>query len=141
MTIYNRILSFTCIVLFASIMFGFKYQDQTEKTIEEKQKSLEKSLVAPCCWNEAVETHNSGPAVEMRNKIAELLKEGKSEKEVTDYFISQYGQRILIEPTKEGFNLLVWTGPFIMLALGLVAVAIYLYRYRPGSNITEETAT
>jgi cytochrome c-type biogenesis protein CcmH len=53
-----------------------------------------------------------------------MVQQGKSPKEIQDYFVSRYGEFVLLSPPKRGFNLLVWVLPF--LAIGLGAGVIYL---------------
>lgn len=98
---------------------------------EALQKELEKEFVAPCCWTEAVATHQSGAAEEVKALIGKLLDEGKTRTEIRAYMVSKYGERILITPEARGFNLMVWIFPGIGLLIGLVFVVYYLYRNRP----------
>jgi cytochrome c-type biogenesis protein CcmH len=60
--------------------------------------ALQRVLLAPCCWSEPVAVHRSEAALEMRAEIDRLVEEGKSDREILDYYKSRYGMRILIEP-------------------------------------------
>jgi cytochrome c-type biogenesis protein CcmH len=60
--------------------------------------ALQRVLLAPCCWSEPVAAHRSEVALEMRAEINRLVAEGKSDREILDYYKSRYGMRILIEP-------------------------------------------
>lgn len=55
-------------------------------------------LVAPCCWTQSVEIHSSPAADQLRLDVVGMIKEGKSDRQILDWFIKQYGERILIEP-------------------------------------------
>lgn len=70
---------------------------------EALQKEIEHSLVAPCCWNMTVDQHDSPKSHEVKIKISELLKQGKSKQEILDYFVAQpqYGERILAAPSRK----------------------------------------
>jgi cytochrome c-type biogenesis protein CcmH len=70
---------------------------------------------------------NCGSATPLRSEIAELLKQGKTEKEITSIFVGKYGKVILAAPTTQGFDLTAWTMPFVMFVLGL-ALIYYLIR-------------
>jgi cytochrome c-type biogenesis protein CcmH len=48
-----------------------------------------------------------------------LLRQGKTEKEITSIFVAKYGKVILAAPTTQGFDLTAWTLPFLMFVLGL----------------------
>jgi tetratricopeptide (TPR) repeat protein len=54
----------------------------------------------------------------MREVIRERLRRGENEQEIRAYFISKYGEWVLLSPKPEGFNLLVWVLPFLALVVG-----------------------
>jgi cytochrome c-type biogenesis protein CcmH len=88
---------------------------------------LEKSLLAPCCWNESVATHRSEVALTMRAEIARMVAEGKTDQQVLDYYKQQYGARILVEP--EGSK---WWWmhviPVIVIALAVLGLVLFIRR-------------
>jgi len=93
------------------------------------QAELERSLVAPCCWNMTVDQHDSPASREVRKKIAELIQQGKTKDEILDYFVAQpnYGERILASPSKNTLlgKLAYWiTGAVLVLGGIIVAVSI-----------------
>ena len=65
---------------------------------------------------------NCGSATPLRTEIGELLKQGKTEKEIVDAFVTRYGKVILAAPTTQGFDLAAWTLPFVMLLLGMILI-------------------
>lgn len=54
--------------------------------------------------------------------IAEQLANGKTQEELVQYYVSQYGEKVLAAPTKRGFNVTAWVMPFIGLVIGGVAI-------------------
>lgn len=121
----------------ALLLFGFTLQEVEQAQKLTLQKQLENEFVAPCCWREAVAMHRSGASIEVREKINVFLDEGKTPEEIKASLVDEYGERILIKPTTEGFNLLAWIGPFIIIGLGFVVVGGWLYRFRPASDSAE----
>lgn len=103
--------------------------EKIDETLSEEQKALqaevEHSLVAPCCWNMTVDQHDSPAARQVRTKIAELVKAGKSKDEILSYFSSQpqYGERILAAPSQDTLlgKSAYWLIP-IALILGTIIV-------------------
>lgn len=69
-----------------------------DETQQARAKALQKILLAPCCWNEPVATHGSQAAVEMRSEINRLVAQGRTDREIIDFYKARYGMRILIEP-------------------------------------------
>ena len=94
--------------------------------LQSLQKDIEHSLVAPCCWNMTVDQHESPASHKVRDKIAELLEQGKTKEEILTYFIAQpqYGERILAAPSQKTFlgKMAYWLIPIVFIFGGLIAV-------------------
>ena len=65
----------------------------------------------------------SSPA---REKIARLLKEGKSDDEIVATFVKDVGKHALSAPPAEGFSLTAWLMPIAFGALGALFIVWYL---------------
>jgi cytochrome c-type biogenesis protein CcmH len=96
--------------------------------LEERVYAVASQLRCVVCQNLSVADSPSDLAKEMRNLVRELLQQGKSPEEIKAYFVSRYGDFVLLEPPKRGFNLLVWGLPFAALLVG--AGGIYLVARR-----------
>jgi cytochrome c-type biogenesis protein CcmH len=97
-----------------------------EKTVHD----IAAQLRCVVCQSLSVADSPSETANQMRGVIRERLAAGDTPEQVIAYFVDKYGQWILLAPTREGFNILVWAAPFAALAVGLVVVAITLGRWR-----------
>jgi len=86
---------------------------------------IAKKLRCPVCRGESAAESNAGVTEEMRRQIAEMLKEGKSEEEIIQYFVDRYTDWILYEPPKKGLGLIVWLAPLI--GLGIFGLGLYSY--------------
>ena len=89
---------------------------------------LANELVAPCCWKEALALHRSPAADQARAELRQLIGEGKTDAEVREWFVAQYGERILLTPAGEKGQALFWA-PAIALLLGLLAGAAALRKW------------
>ena len=96
--------------------------------LEEKVREIASELRCVVCQNLSVADSPSELAKEMRNLVRELVQQGKSREEILAYFVSRYGEFVLLSPTKRGFNLLVWILPFLALIVG--ACGVYLVARR-----------
>ncbi|MCH8837768.1 MAG: cytochrome c-type biogenesis protein CcmH [Candidatus Marinimicrobia bacterium] len=90
------------------------------------QKELEYMIMAPCCYGAPVGDHDSDAAKQVKAQIAQLLSEGKTSDEVLDMYVAIYGERILAQPRAQGFNVLAYVMPILILVIGglLVIYAI-----------------
>lgn len=61
-------------------------------------RAVEDSLLSPCCYGGPVSTHMSDIAAQMRREITDMIVEGKSDKEIREFYVAQYGPQILAEP-------------------------------------------
>jgi cytochrome c-type biogenesis protein CcmH len=78
----------------------------------------------------------------MHRDIMALVEGGYSAQEIIDAFKTTYGERALMAPTREGFNLVGWVMPFTALAVGGAVVAMLVRRWsrRAASVRTAEGA-
>ena len=66
----------------------------------------------------------------MHRDIIALINGGYGAEEIIDAFVGSYGEKVLMAPTKSGFNLVGWTMPFGALIVGGGALALLLLRWR-----------
>lgn len=65
----------------------------------------------------------------MHRDIMALVAGGYDAREILDAFVNVYGERALMAPTKEGFNLLAWVLPGTAMAAGAVVLAVIIRRW------------
>ena len=91
-------------------------------SLEEQTHGLAAELRCPVCQNLSVGDSPSEMANQMREVIREKLKDGESPEQIRAYFVSRYGEWILLAPKREGFNWVAWLLPFgaILGGLGVI---------------------
>ena len=80
---------------------------------------LEGRLLAPCCWSQTLDIHNSEIAIELRHEIRRRLVAGESPDAIEASLVARYGERLRAVPDDvplEGAALMGW------LAVGAAAV-------------------
>ncbi|MSP12949.1 MAG: hypothetical protein EXR62_08325 [Chloroflexi bacterium] len=83
-------------------------------------------LNCPLCQGRTLTECEIPVCVQMKSLIQQKLAAGVSDDEIMQYFVIQYGQQVLNEPTAIGFNLLVWVFPLIGMIAGAIIVAVVL---------------
>lgn len=78
-----------------------------------------KQLYCPVCENVPLDVCPTQACAQWRATIREKLEAGWSEAQILDYFVEQYGERVLAKPSTRGLNLLVWLIPPVALAAGV----------------------
>lgn len=109
------------LLLFTSLSTA---QTLTEDQLQEKVKQVSKTLRCAVCQSESVWESNAELALQMKEIVRERLIQGESPDEIRAYFVSRYGDFILLKPRALGLNLLLWIGPFLLLAVG----GVFLFR-------------
>ena len=66
----------------------------------------------------------------MHRDIMALAAGGYTAQEILDAFVGVYGERVLMAPPAEGFNLFGWVAPFVALGVGGIAVLALLRSWR-----------
>jgi cytochrome c-type biogenesis protein CcmH len=95
--------------------------------IDEQTQNIARELRCVVCQNLSVADSPSEMAQQMRGVVRQQLAAGKTPQEIKDFFVSKYGEWVLLTPKTQGFSLLVWLLPFVVLVLGL-ALGLWLVR-------------
>ncbi|RMH71251.1 MAG: cytochrome c-type biogenesis protein CcmH [Gemmatimonadetes bacterium] len=121
-----------CVRWLLITLLVFATTSYAELTPEQKKVAAEaqQELLAPCCWRSPIADHESDIAMTMRREVNQMAEEGKSKDEIVDFYIAEYGSQILSIPTREGFNMVAWIMPVIMLVLGVIMVILILLYWR-----------
>ncbi|MDR3442510.1 MAG: cytochrome c-type biogenesis protein CcmH [Legionella sp.] len=81
---------------------------------------LLKDLRCLVCQNQDLADSNADLAKDLRAQVYRLVKEGKSDSEISDYMTSRYGDFILFKPPVKAVTYLLWFGPALFLVLGFI---------------------
>lgn len=123
--------SLTCFVVTAGILIGSVIVCSAEESADSALiRDIENNLIAPCCWTQPISEHESAVSEEMRQKVQDMVASGMSRNAILDYFVAQYGERILATPRAEGFNRLVYILPWFALIAGAAVLFILLKKLR-----------
>jgi cytochrome c-type biogenesis protein CcmH len=97
--------------------------------LEDQTTKIASELRCPVCQNLSAADSPSELAQEMRQFILEELKQGKSPEQIKSYFVSKYGEWVLLAPTPKGFSLLLWILPFVAAGAGILVVLFLVRRW------------
>ena len=87
---------------------------------------LSEELRCLVCQNQNIAESNADLAKDLRLEIYTMLKDGKSEEEIIDFMVQRYGDYVLYNPPVKPLTWLLWFGPIIIFAIGMVFVVYYL---------------
>jgi cytochrome c-type biogenesis protein CcmH len=94
-----------------------------DPALEQRVLEVSENLRCLVCQNETIAASRADLAVDLRNQVREQLKAGKSEREILDFMVQRYGDFVLYTPPLKASTVLLWAGPFVLLAaMGFVLV-------------------
>jgi len=111
--------------------------DSVAAVLDGRSAEIAAQLRCPVCTGQSVLESNSGIAQEMQAVIRERLDEGASEDEILDYFVSAYGDWIILKPRAIGWNLLVYILPSAAVILGGALVVARIRKWSANSSVDE----
>lgn len=101
--------------------------------LEQQAQTLERQLLAPCCFRETLEVHQSPVTTELRAEIRQRLGAGEPPAQVEAALVSRYGPRLRA-------HLPAQLGVWLMLAIGAAGWLVLWGLGRRWTRPTKEAA-
>jgi cytochrome c-type biogenesis protein CcmH len=90
-----------------------------DPALEARARDIAAGLRCPVCRNESIDESSADLARDIRLMVRERLEAGETDEEVRAAVVARYGEFILLRPTAEGANLILWLAAPAMLLGGL----------------------
>ena len=90
--------------------------------------AISKLLRDPASANYTLYDSESAIAGELKARIYEMLRDGKSRQEIFDFMIARYGEMICYEPEFSAKTALLWFAPWLTLAAGGLLLVMRMRR-------------
>ena len=103
------------------------YQFETPEQ-EQRFRVLLDELRCPKCQNQSLADSDAGIAQDMRTRVEAMIKEGKSNDEIVDYFVARYGDFVSYRPPVTPTTSILWLAPLLLLGSGAVVIVLLLRR-------------
>ena len=114
------IVSFLLVLAFATtVVFA---QDGTPT--DDEVNAIAKQLYCPVCENTPLDVCPTEACRQWRELIRSQIADGMTDDEIKQYFVANYGARVLGEPPRTGLNWLVYILPPVIILAG----AFFLFR-------------
>lgn len=102
----------------------------SDPALEARARVLSKDLRCLVCRNENIDDSNAELARDLRLLVRERLVAGDTDEEAIAFIVDRYGEYVLLNPTTDGANVLLWIAGPLMLLLGGGAAGFYIRRRR-----------
>ena len=99
-----------------------------DPAVEQRLVAISEEMRCLVCQNESLSASRSELAQDLRRELRTLIKQGKTDAEIREFMVSRYGDFVLYRPRVSPTTWLLWAGPFLLMAVGVIVLLIYLRR-------------
>jgi cytochrome c-type biogenesis protein CcmH len=100
----------------------------SDPALDTRLKSLETQLRCLVCQNQTLAESEAPLAEDLRKEVRALAVSGKSDDEIRGYLVARYGDFVLYKPPVKPTTYVLWFGPFLLLACGVLVWWIVVRR-------------
>ena len=100
-----------------------------DPVLEAEVMRISSELRCLVCQNETIAASHADLAVDLRNQVRDMLKQGRNEAQIRQYMTDRYGDFVLYRPPLKSTTMVLWYGPAALL-LGGAALLIFILRRR-----------
>jgi len=133
----KRLIGLAVLVLGLSLAWAVTASAQQPTPSDDEVNAIARQLFCPVCQNTPLDVCPTQACQQWRDLIRQMLAEGKSADYIKQYFVVNYGARVLAEPPRSGFNWLIYVVPPAAFLLGLY---LLLRAYQTWKRTPEEPA-
>ena len=101
-----------------------------DPVLEAQVMQIAEELRCLVCQNESIAASQADLAVDLRQQIRLKQQQGQSREQIVDFMVQRYGNFVLYKPPLKGSTWLLWGGPFLLLGIALIALAVNIQRRR-----------
>ncbi|AJQ96719.1 cytochrome c-type biogenesis protein [Gynuella sunshinyii] len=120
-----------------SAVSDYKY-DWNNPGLELRYEKLTKELRCPKCQNQNVADSDAPISQDIRDKVYELLNDGKTDKEIVDFMIARYSEFVTYRTRLSWSTIWLYLGPVLLLTLGIIVLIVRTRKPIKQLELTEE---
>ncbi len=90
-----------------------------DPALEARVMAVAEELRCLVCQNETIAASQADLARDLRAQVREQLQQGRTPQQVTEFMVARYGEFVLYRPPLQATTVLLWGGPFALLAVAL----------------------
>ncbi|HET9011269.1 MAG TPA: cytochrome c-type biogenesis protein CcmH [Gemmatimonadaceae bacterium] len=105
-----------------------------DSALEARTSAVASQLRCPVCQGLSIQDSPSELAQSMRSVVRDQLAAGRTPDEVKAYYVSKYGEWILLAPEASGFNLVAYLVPVVVVVGGILLIVVAVRRWTRGSG-------
>ncbi len=113
-----------------------------DPALEARVMAVAEELRCLVCQNETIAASQADLARDLRAQVRDQLQQGRTPQQVTEFMVARYGAFVLYRPPLRASTVLLWGGPFALLAVALGWLALRVRRQPApaGDGLTADEA-
>ena len=127
---FKIIVTALCLLMSATAHTKVAPNISADPALEARMMVIAEELRCLVCQNETIAASHADLAVDLKNQIRIKLTEGQSQKQILNFMVERYGDFVLYRPPLKTTTVLLWLGPFTLLAFALLMLALNVRRRR-----------
>lgn len=116
------------VVLAVALAIGSGVGAGGRTTATERAAALDTQIRCPSCEDLSVAQSSAPEAVAVRRQVARLAAAGRSDAEIEQVLVDEWGPTILLRPPDHGLTAVIWIAPVVLAVGALGAVALLFWR-------------
>jgi len=133
-------LSILAVLLLVTLLAPVPTAAQDKEPTDDEVNAIAKQLYCPVCENIPLDVCPTKACSQWRETIREKLAAGWSEEQIKQYFVEQYGARVLATPPAQGLNLLIYILPVVSFIIAAFILLRAFYSWRKAEAPAESDA-
>jgi cytochrome c-type biogenesis protein CcmH len=113
----KHIFGVTLALVLAALISGIAMAQEPTPS-DDEVNAIAKELYCPVCENTPLDVCPTEACRQWRELIRQQLSDGWTEDQIKQYFVENYGARVLAEPPRQGLNWLVYLLPPVFILAG-----------------------
>ncbi|PHR55683.1 MAG: cytochrome C biogenesis protein [Robiginitomaculum sp.] len=109
----------------------------SEAEVEQRARSVGKSLRCVVCQNQSIDDSNAPLAADMRLLVRERIRAGDRNEDVLIYMRDRYGDFVLLKPPFQPNTYILWFAPMGLLVLFLLWYIVQTRRPKQSVKIAQ----
>ena len=106
------------LLLLTALLITPVFAQGSNPPTDDEVNAVAKQLYCPVCENTPLDVCPTQACAQWRDLIRLKLSQGESEEQIKQYFVDNYGARVLNEPPRTGLNWLAYLVPPVVILLG-----------------------
>lgn len=116
----RTLLAALCLAWATTGLAGMEEFDFSGNVDEDRYKELIAEIRCLVCQNQSLADSDAELAHDLRQEVYDLMQTGQDNGQIVDFMVARYGDFVLYSPPVKPSTYLLWYGPFVLLAIGIL---------------------